>query len=163
MGWTLTNFVWWSIIFIVHLCFGSHSHGQFLKSITVNPSIKERNDSAWRGLTTGFTLVVMGFCSAWKRQRKTKVFTTFCVTLEELSAIYFSVFCCPLWGILLWHLESISKSIPWFATSFPSVVNNFSFAYFHFFCLMVLISAFESCGVLIKGSMSSSCSVTTLR
>ena len=29
-----------SIIFIVHLCFGSHSHGQFLKSIR-STSIKE--------------------------------------------------------------------------------------------------------------------------
>ena len=32
--------------------------------------------------TTGFTLVVMGFCSPWKRQRETKVFTTFSVTSE---------------------------------------------------------------------------------
>ena len=34
-----------NIILIVHLCFGSHSHGQFLKSIRSN-SVKERNDSA---------------------------------------------------------------------------------------------------------------------
>ena len=42
------------------------------------------------------------------------------------------------------------------------MVNNFTFAYFRFFGLMLLISDFESSGVLIDGAMSSSCSVVIL-
>ena len=113
--------------------------------------------------TTGFTLVVMGFALHENGKEKQKysqlslllrnnsqqsIFQFFDALSEQFSdgieKVYQRAF-----------LDVQLLSLLWLITSHLHIPS--------FFGVMVLISAFESSGVLIEGAMSSSHSVTTLR